>query len=157
MKSTDLLLFCPQCFASNEDGSQGQVIASDQKSVHTICYNCGLNDGAVVLPRGAIESIRKQASWVGKRYYPHAEDMDAIEERYDLLRTIKVFPGRSAKQVSDEKYWEVKQLLPDGSSVACYIDGAVAHNAEEAIEASRRVLIYIPEEKLKGPKAADAH
>lgn len=35
--------------------------------------NCG-SGGLVPMPEWAVSSIRFQASWVGKRYYPHDED-----------------------------------------------------------------------------------
>lgn len=76
----DMLGFCPGCFASTEDGSWGHVVIGDH------CTNCGAN-GTVQLPRWAVDSIRRQASWVGSRFYPSQEDRDLHRElRY--LRSV---------------------------------------------------------------------
>lgn len=64
---TDLLWFCPGCFASEENGSCNHTCDANY------CYNCGY-PSTIQIPRYAIESIRQQASWVGSRYYPNSED-----------------------------------------------------------------------------------
>lgn len=80
----DELQFCPSCFASNENGSWNHVV------VDNLCSNCG-SIGTVKLPRWAVESIRRSASWVGKRYYPSEEDLlNSRELRY--LRHISAAP-----------------------------------------------------------------
>jgi hypothetical protein len=71
--------FCPGCFATSEDGSANHVCDENY------CYNCG-SGGTVTIPRWAVESIRAQASWVGKRYYPNAED-HIINAELKLLRS----------------------------------------------------------------------
>ena len=62
--------FCVVCFASNEDGSWGCTTVPEAN----FCGNCSSNDCLVAIPFWAVESIRQQASWVGKRYYPCDED-----------------------------------------------------------------------------------
>lgn len=64
----EIILFCPRCFASSDNASWGEPIMEGH------CFNCGAGGCTVKLPRWAIEMIRKSASWVGKRYYPHEED-----------------------------------------------------------------------------------
>lgn len=89
-----MLTFCPRCFASSEDGSWGDVAIGDG------CMNCG-SGGTVVIPRWAVDSIREQASWVGKRYYPHAEDKEQVRElRY--LRSIAPRIGFKVEAHRDE-------------------------------------------------------
>lgn len=62
--------FCPCCFASETSGSWDHVV------IGGYCTNCG-NGSTVDLPVWAIEEIRRNASWVGKRYYPCDEDKKA--------------------------------------------------------------------------------
>lgn len=71
----DLLWFCCACFATNEDGSWNHICDENY------CYNCA-HGIPVQLKRYNVESIRQQASWVGKRYYPNSEDKNiAIQLR----------------------------------------------------------------------------
>jgi hypothetical protein len=147
---SETLQFCPGCFADEESGSCNHVVVGD------LCTNCGAN-GTVSLPRWAIESIRKNASWVGKRYYPSEEDFERAEERADLLELVTEFPGRSAEyrpakgngREYDRPYWWITQLLPVGAgrpvSVSTQMD-ALMTTAEEAM---RRVsLRYVPAKRL---------
>ena len=59
-------LFCPGCFATENDSSGGGALVPEY------CMNCG--GSPITVPRWAALSIRQQASWVGKRYYPNEED-----------------------------------------------------------------------------------
>lgn len=77
----DMLDFCPRCFASSENGSWGHVTHSD------MCENCGVVGASIRIPRYAVGFIREQASWVGKRHYPHKEDLDTARE-LQFLRSI---------------------------------------------------------------------
>lgn len=70
-----LLDFCPGCFATAEDSSGGGAPIPEGN----YCTNCG-NVGLLNIPRWAVESIRAQASFVGKRYYPIDEDRDQAAE-----------------------------------------------------------------------------
>lgn len=62
--------FCPCCFASSTEGSWNHAVVAGY------CTNCG-NGSTVELPEWAIAEIRRNASWVGKRYYPNEEDKKA--------------------------------------------------------------------------------
>jgi hypothetical protein len=137
-------LFCPQCFATDNDGSWGHTVAG------SVCTNCG-SQSIIHIPAFAVESIRKQASWVGKRYYPHTEDVEATNERQALLKLVEFFPGRIALRL--DKYWQVKQKMPPtlaGRSwyAVQYIEGDI-DLAE--IEVMRLATIrYYSEEQLQG-------
>lgn len=142
---SDLTNFCPQCFADDDGGSWG---------VGTIgghCLNCGAG-GAIQIPKWAVESIRQNASWVGRRYYPQDEDREIYDERKALLDLVKVFPGREVMQarkfedgewVDDVGRWTIRQNTPSG-----YMSTTVqAASREEAMEASRYHLRYMPGSK----------
>lgn len=106
----ELREFCALCFADDKSGSWGHVTTAG------FCTNCCANGSTVQIPAWAVRSIREQASWVGKRYYPHAEDRDAYEERKALLELVAEFPGRSAEEYEDRPgEWRVTQILPVGS------------------------------------------
>jgi len=106
----DWELFCCQCFASESSGSWDHVV------VGSFCTNCCGNGTAFPLPKTAIESIRNQASWVGKRYYPHKEDADMraeVEalrkdaERYRWLRENgDQMIGRDRGEGPEWTYWD---------------------------------------------------
>lgn len=137
--SQDLLNFCARCFASDDGGSWG---------VGTIdghCFNCGAGwTGEIKLPRWAIESIRAQASWVGRRYYPGQEDKENHAELRALRSLPKTFPGRTAELRTDKEkgeFWWVTQSLGEGKTVS---QSARGSSAEEAIENTRYTLPYVP-------------
>jgi hypothetical protein len=126
--------FCPACFADEKSGSWDHVV------VGQYCTNCG-NGSTIIIPEWAVAEIRRNASWVGKRFYPADEDRERLEERADLLSVVPEFPGRDAKQ--GEERWSVWQLLPNGSSV---ITSVKADSKEAAMRASG--LRYVPASKL---------
>lgn len=133
----DLLPFCPGCFATSEDGSWGSVVLGDY------CLNCGAG-GTVTIPRWAVTSIRRQASWVGKRYYPCDEDFEKYAELKALRALVKSFPGRTAEpdKENPRRFW-VKQQISENKSISTSVD---ASSIDEAIEASRYSgLPYVPE------------
>jgi len=135
----EVLGFCPQCFASTEGGSWGTGVIDDH------CYNCGAG-GAIRIPRWAVDSIRAQASWVGRRYYPGPEDSENAVELKNLRSLPTSFPGRTAEKDKEEQYrWWVTQALPGNKSISSSFK---ATSAEDAIEASRYSLPYVPEEDL---------
>ena len=139
----DQLGFCPLCFASSEGGSWGVGVIGDH------CLNCGAG-GTIEIPRWAVDSIRAQASWVGRRYYPGPEDVENAGELRNLRALPNAFPGRSAEQDKKEKYrWWVKQELPSETGSKSVSMSVKATSAEDAIEASRYLLPYVPEEDLK--------
>ncbi|RNB59427.1 hypothetical protein EDM57_04605 [Brevibacillus gelatini] len=74
------ITFCSACFATNEDGSWGNnggwsVQDVEENGLNCYCMNCSGHGEIVVMSRRAANKIRESASWVGKRYYPHKEDL----------------------------------------------------------------------------------
>lgn len=135
----ELIPFCPACFASSENGSWSYTVMGD------FCSNCGAI-GTITIPRWAIESIRHQASWVGRRYYPNQEDRENAAELRALRAIPKSFPGRTAQQDKEDKYrYWVTQRLDSNKTVSTSVKAA---SVDDAIEASRYVLPYVPEEQL---------
>lgn len=100
-------LFCPRCFASDLDGSWGCL--ADE----AFCANCGAVGCTVRLPAWAVREIRTQASWVGKRYYPHNEDRQHAAELAALRTRAGVPPDREAKRLEDGR-WCIRQPLASG-------------------------------------------
>lgn len=132
--------FCPGCFADTRGGSWGEGTQSGY------CFNCG-SGGTVMIPIWAVDSIRKQASWVGSRYYPNDEDRATQRELRDLRATIKEFPGRTASEFISSREGEpqqfmVTQLLGQGKNVSIFVQAATA---EAALEYARTRLPYVPE------------
>jgi len=145
------ILFCCLCFASEDNSSWGEPLIEGH------CFNCGAGNSTFKLPRCAVESIREQASWVGKRYYPNKEDYEAAEERKRLLACVKKFPGRSIEpameldrdgnEVRQEYRWRVKQMTPGALWSSTSV---TAKTKEEAWEKARLCsLTYYDEESLK--------
>jgi hypothetical protein len=138
----ELLNFCARCFASDDGGSWGEG------TIDGHCFNCGAGwTGELKLPRWAIESIRSQASWVGRRYYPGEEDRENQAELKALRALPKVFPGRTAKKDDKEpyRYWVTQQLGKNKTVMT----SLKATSEEDAIEASRFSLPYISAEALE--------
>lgn len=142
----EVIQFCPACFATEDDGSWGCTVIGDY------CTNCGAG-GSVSLPRWAVRSIRQQASWVGKRYYPCDEDFERYEELKALRALVKEFPGRTAERDREDpnRYW-VKQKLAENKTISVSV---IASSIEAAIEGSRYSLPYVPEVASKDEGKAD--
>jgi hypothetical protein len=139
---TEMIDFCPRCFGSSDSTSWNCPTES------SYCFNCG--GCPIQIPRWAVESLREQASWVGKRYYPHDEDKQTNLELKNLRVLVKKFPGRSAVRsppLPDEKTtdaWWVTQILSKddpSESVSVIVH---ARNKKEALEKCRLTLPYIP-------------
>ena len=129
--------FCPCCFADEGSGSMDHLVIPTTTGCH--CTNCGAS-GGVQLPSWAIERIRQSASWVGKRFYPNEEDIQAREERKALHELVSEWPGRVVDSTPHETLgWKVTQLLPNGNSVSTY---KVAPDARTA--ARNCGLLYVP-------------
>ena len=97
--------FCVRCFADDRNGSWGEGVHGDSVS-GTLCANCGAMNSALAIPTWAVESIREQASWVGKRFYPHEEDYErSTEVKY--LRSIAPPPESTAERC--DYGWNVTQ------------------------------------------------
>lgn len=129
------LWFCPCCFASSENGSWNHTAYEGG------CSNCGAGP-SIQLPPWAIDSIRQQASWVGKRYYPHAEDQEHSREVRALRSIVKEFPGRTACENVANPGWSVTQVMPDGSKCSMYFFNAKSE--AEALALARLELPYVP-------------
>lgn len=136
-----VLRFCPACFASSEDGSWGYTCDEHY------CYNCGAG-GTVELPFWAIRSIRKQASWVGKRYYPHEEDRETREELAALRALAPANPHDTAELDEEGYYYRVTRRDPV-RKVTTTITPIRAGSAEEALRIGAQKLRYIPLERYE--------
>lgn len=141
-----VIVFCPRCFASSDGGSWGDGCDEGH------CFNCGASNSTVRLPRWAIESIRQQASWVGKRYYAHEEDHVIAAELLALRKLVRKFPGRTVER--HPTGWWVKQEMPDGTQQMICVDRKRAKTAPRAFGQARLLLHYVPEEAL--PKKGKA-
>ena len=140
------ILFCPCCFASNDDSSWGGDLTE------AYCMNCCHGQG-LSMPRWAVVSIREQASWVGKRYYPHEEDYQAQEELQDLRAIPKTYPGRTAKLWgAAPRFWSVEQKKPDGSIISIMVSPDKAKTKQAALKEAQTRLPYVPAKKLKGKR-----
>jgi len=137
-----IILFCVRCFASSDNSSWGESLIDGH------CFNCGAGGATVNLPRWAVESIRQQASWVGKRYYPNQEDYDRSEEINRLRSKMTSFPGREAQlSAADDGSWMVRQKTPGRSWISIFIEDA--NSAEDALEKTKTKLPYYDEGSLR--------
>jgi len=93
--------FCTMCFAT------------DEFSEH--CFNCGSGGTNVSLPKSFIALIRKNASWVGRRFYASDEDKAEYAERKALRCAIGRWPGRSVEPIVDSDDVWVKQVTSSGT------------------------------------------
>lgn len=131
MDTSRLMRFCPRCFADEETGSWRHVVTGSH------CTNCG-SSSTIDIPAWAIGSIREQASWVGKRYYPIEEDRQARKELALLRSKMTEFPGRSVR-FSEGNGWVVEQRTGPRTITSVFI---TADNAEEALAAAKTMLPY---------------
>lgn len=127
--------FCSRCFATNEDGSMGGAIYPTLDD-GCFCSNCCESysySNKIVMRKADVLSIRSQASWIGKRYYPAQEDSDKNEELKRMRAVLKLsfpFPrGRHAEQQKDGS-WLVTQNTHGGGSVSQFI---TASSEQEAL------------------------
>jgi hypothetical protein len=129
-----ILDFCPRCFATDLDGSWEHTVVSGH------CTNCG-SGGTVKLAKWAVDSIRQQASWVGKRYYPIKEDTEQAEELKLLRNSMTVFPGRTIEH-TDLNQFRVTQKTGKNSTIVTFV---TAKDIDEAWEKSKSWLPYVPQ------------
>ncbi len=102
---TAIIDFCPMCFASTDDSSGGGEIVPN-----IYCMNCGGHP--IKAPRWAVQSIREQASWVGKRYYPNEEDTERQRE-------IRYFRAHAPADPADE--YKRLEADPDDRTQTVYL------------------------------------
>ncbi len=141
-------LFCVKCFASEKSSSWGGQVVEGH------CLNCGAGGTTIQIPTWAVEEIRKNASWVGKRYYPATEDLENQRELKALRERMTEFPGRSARCVGalnetpEERalspMWEVKQSTGEDSECCVYVRAATE---AEALAKAKTQLPYVPSVK----------
>lgn len=130
--------FCVLCFADDRGGSWGGGPEGGY------CSNCGSGGSDIAIPAWAVESIRKNASWVGKRYYPADEDKANYEERVALRMLAGDPPGRTAEPLDDDDdghdRWNVSQRLTDNSSISVTVK---APTMKAALEKARSILPWV--------------
>jgi hypothetical protein len=135
----EVVPFCPGCFASSYDGSWGHICDESH------CFNCGAGP-TVMLPRWAVESIRRQASWVGKRYYPHEEDIAAQKEVAALRAFAPPDPTDTVEECGEGQF-SVWRRSADGTRIGLV---SVAGTKADALAAARLRLRYVPENHESG-------
>ena len=125
------IYFCPCCFGSADNSSWGEC-------VDDYCYNCG-SGSTLKIPRWAVESLRKQASWVGKRYYPHEEDVDSQKE-LRLLRSL--MPDNPEDEVTPTEggYWSVERRTSPTRTTSVLL---LASSREDAMKKAKVMLPYV--------------
>lgn len=132
--------FCPRCLASEEDGSWGGSVDEN------FCSNCSASGSGIRVPLWAVRSIREQASWVGKRFYPHTEDGDLARERAALRDAMQTFPGRAARPIEGSPgEWWVDQYTDTGSRHSVMV---TAPDEQAALAYARTRLPWFPNPKL---------
>jgi hypothetical protein len=131
--------FCVKCFATDEDGSWGCTTMPEANH----CYNCGAGGTLVVIPKWGVDEIRKNASWVGRRYYPGDEDRKLSAELLRLRAlAVELRPpeGRTVEPTPDHPGgYTVKQDTGGGRSTMVFID---AGSPEEALAKAAMSLPY---------------
>lgn len=141
-----VLDFCPGCFADSRGGSWGPGVEGPW------CGNCG-SHGTVQMPIWAVDAIRKNASWVGKRYYPHQEDKELSRELRYLRSCMPAPIGRTVTRADydgcNPNDWRVVQKYPDGSEVSTTVR---AENAGPALRIGERVLAYPVPDTFEKPQ-----
>ena len=147
MSDHQMIQFCPNCFATEHDGSWGSTVHGQW------CSNCGAT-GTIPMPRWAVESIRSNASFVGKRYYPIDEDFEASRELKELRALQTSFPGRSAElkqsHLGEGPYWSVSQKMGRKTRYIT-VSADKAKTPEEALEAAKCDLPYVKDPDQEYP------
>lgn len=129
-----LISFCPSCLGSSDDSSWGELVTEGY------CCNCG-NASTIMIPRWAVKSIREQASWVGKRYYPHEEDVKTRAELEALRALAPDDPERTVTPDEDTPgRFDVRQPTERGHIST----GVRAGCLEEARLKAKLVLPFRP-------------
>ena len=148
------IYFCVCCFASEDGGSWG---GGPIRGVGH-CTNCGAGGSSFQLPRYAINEIRRNASWVGSRYYPSDDDHERHAELRELRSTVKHFPGRTVEYKEPDPqdrykgYWLITQRMTPTKTRSLMLDADRASTPEKALEVTKCDLPYVPEERLSDKK-----
>lgn len=130
----DILNFCPSCFATNEDGSWAHTCDE------YYCYNCG-NCSTIKIPRWAVESIRAQASWVGKRYYPNEEDRENYQELENLRKLVPINRSDEVTPDTVPSVFIVRRYVDDTKRQYTSVTVS-AKNKTEARKIANKLLPY---------------
>lgn len=97
----------------------------------------------------ASEEIRKQASWVGKRYCPCEEDYERDKEVETLYCLMTEYPGRSVECCFDDEtgvYFNVSQKTPGGCETWTTYSARQCGSADEALAHARKTMPYFTQE-----------
>ena len=133
-KRVALISFCPSCFGSSDDSSWGESVTDGY------CYNCG-NSTVITIPRWAVKSIRQQASWVGKRYYPNEEDIERHKE-LEVLRALALDnPERTVSKTYEPRSFKTQQPNDRGGTTSTWVK---ADSMDEARIKAKVVLPFRP-------------
>lgn len=95
-----------------------------------------------MIPRWAVKSIREQASWVGKRYYPHKEDWERAKEIEALRALAPDDPERTVEPVEDHPgRFETRQPTKGSGSISTWVS---AGSLDEAKIKAKLALPFRP-------------
>lgn len=126
-------LFCVCCFASDTGGSWGEVCLPYS------CINCGAGGSTIELKEWQVKEIRRNASWVGRRYYPNDDDLK-IDNELKMLRSLQTeFHGRTAT-LNDGGWWDVRQATSPNSYTSISVK---ADSQDEALLKTKDKLPYV--------------
>jgi len=139
-KRVALISFCPSCFGSSDDSSWGESVTD------RYCYNCG-NSTVITIPRWAVKSIRQQASWVGKRYYPNEEDIERHKELEVLRALAPDNPERTVSKTYEPRSFKTQQPNDRGGTTSTWVK---ADSMDEARIKAKVVLPFRMNQWVKG-------
>lgn len=130
--------FCPSCFADEDGGSW------DHQAGPHYCLNCG-SGSTVTLPKWAVDEIRRNAAWVGARYYPDDETRARRRELHALRKAIGRWPGRTASPIEDAPgMWRLRQEGSPGAGFTSIETMAPREGDETPVEAIKRTADLLP-------------
>jgi hypothetical protein len=120
--------FCPSCFADEDGGSW------DHQAMAGYCLNCG-SASTITLAKWAVNEIRRNAAWVGSRYYPDDETKARHRELLALRKAIGRWPGRTVTAMEDDPGgWRLRQAGESKDDGFVWIETTVAREGDETPE-----------------------
>lgn len=138
--ASESVWFCPMCFADSNGGSWNGGVDEH------FCTNCSASGTGILVPAWAVKSIRAQASWVGKRYYPNDEDREAWAERRLLRASVaelsRLTVARCEYDNGDPKRWSAKVVTNAGSMTSTSFDAGLT--IDEATAKAKVSLPFVP-------------
>lgn len=126
--------FCVRCFASEDSGSWCAT------GSQTWCANCSAGGTLILIPEYAIKSIREQASWVGRRYYPSEEDLHRQAELKRMREALPIPHNRTASYVAESDRWVVSQPLLTGQVRQVMV---VSADEDDALQKTKAQLPWL--------------